>query len=492
MSENENQRANPAADQDIEAQTEAQESAEAISAAGASVFIETPFINNLSDITRAQQLDESVDLGIDADLGDAWNEIDEENLEEGEGTDPLADLPSAEETDAEMSRIAESVAAQEQQIVAELEALAEQEEKAAAQRLAREIAEDEALEKQMKEEAERAAELDPELLAALPKEPIADENGNLDLAEMEACIETLLFMLDKPASAEKLQGLLGPEMSLSYFQEAIQNLQKRYQSVHHGFELVEVGGGFQFRTKPGRAALAKKLAKVQTQRLSTGAMETLAICAYKQPVLKEDIDKIRGVDSSHFVRGLLEKKLIRIVGRSEMVGRPMLYATTPEFLELFGLASLEAMPSLRELEQMVPASQTKNPEDEDPRVKEMRRLVGEMNTDQSVSLLYDPREDETFLKEIREKVQSIPTSSPYLDAQKEAEKQAKLIAEGKIPDPALLAAAAAELTAEGPAQGDLLAQPADSEAPASAEIPEIILPATPEGIEEPPVSETLS
>jgi segregation and condensation protein B len=201
-------------------------------------------------------------------------------------------------------------------------------------------------------------------------------------------------------------------------------LRDRYQKTHHGIELVEINGGFQFRTKPGRAALARKLAKVQTQRLSSGAMETLAIVAYRQPVMKEDIDKVRGVDSSHFVRGLLERKLIRIAGRSELPGRPMLYCTTVEFLELFGLKDLSAMPSLRELEQMVPASQTGNPEDEDPRVKEMRRLVGEMKSDTSTRLTYDPREDEKILKEIRERVSAIPTSTPYIEEQKAAEKAA--------------------------------------------------------------------
>jgi segregation and condensation protein B len=465
--------------------TNESESTTTESSSGLVTFVNAPFVNNLSDVTRAQQQDDSVDLGIDADLGAEWTETVEADIEDDiddeDEADPTADLPSSEETEAEMSRLAARMAEQEAEIVADLEALADQEQKAAAERLAREIAEDQALEKQLKEEAERAAETDPELLAALPKAPVADGQGNLDLSELESCIETLLFMMDRPCSNKRLQELLGPEMDLTLFDQAIAHLQARYAAVHHGFELVAVGGGFQFRTKPGRAALAKKLAKVQTQRLSTGAMETLAIIAYKQPALKEDVDKIRGVDSSHFIRGLLDKKLIRIAGRSEMVGRPMLYATTPEFLELFGLAGLEALPSLRELEQMVPQSQTKSPEDEDPRVKEMRRLVGEMKADGSVSLLYDPREDEKFLQEIREKVQAIPTSSPYLEAQKEAEKRAKLVAEGKMTpeEAAALDAAARELLlpqasvasdtpAEAPAQGDLLAAVVEESALAEA------------------------
>jgi len=189
---------------------------------------------------------------------------------------------------------------------------------------------------------------------------------------------------------------------------------------------VEVAGGLQFRTKPGRAALAKKLAKVTTQRLSSGAMQTLAIIAYRQPAMKEDVDKIRGVDSSYFIRGLLERKLIQISGRSELPGRPMLYTTTPEFLELFGLKDLAAMPSLHEIEKMIPSSQSSNPDSpdyEDPRVKEMRRLVGQMKSDTSTTIHYNPREDEKILREIRERINSIPTSTPYLEEQKAKEKQ---------------------------------------------------------------------
>ena len=197
--------------------------------------------------------------------------------------------------------------------------------------------------------------------------------------------------------------------------------------------IVEVAGGFQFRTKPGRANLARKLAKVQTQKLSSGAMETLAIVAYKQPVLKEDIDKVRGVDSSHFIRGLMDKKLIAISGRSDLPGRPMLYTTTQAFLELFGLKDLSSMPPLAELEQMVPTSQSDR--SEDPRVLKMRTLVAEMNSDKT-RLDYNPREDEVILKDIRDRVSQIPTSTPYLDEQKAIEKAVALAkAEGReIPE----------------------------------------------------------
>ncbi|MCM2321963.1 MAG: SMC-Scp complex subunit ScpB [Oligoflexia bacterium] len=289
-----------------------------------------------------------------------------------------------------------------------------------AEQLAREIAEDKLLQEQLAAEQaalDEAQESDPELLAALP--------SSLDQAEMESCIETLLFLSDKPVSVERLRTMIGEDFPLPLYQEAVTSLRDRYASSHHGIEIAEVAGGLQFRTKPGRAALARKLAKVQVQRLSGGAMESLAIIAYRQPIMKEEIDKIRGVDSSYFIRLLMDRKLIEISGRSELPGRPMLYSTGKEFLEVFGLKDLSAMPSLREIEQMIPSSQSANPEDEDPRVKEMRRLVSQMKADTSTSLIYDHRQDEQILQEIRERVNSIPTSTPSLEEQKAQEKAAK-------------------------------------------------------------------
>ena len=290
----------------------------------------------------------------------------------------------------------------------------------AAERLAREISEDEILRKELITQElsmDAPEEIDPELQAALPQ--------GLDQAEMESCIETLLFLSDKPISIAKLREHLGPDFPKELFEAAVEGLQERYSKPHHGIELVKVAGGLQLRTKPGRAPLARRLARVQTQKLSSGAMETLAIVAFRQPVMKEDIDQIRGVDSSYFVRGLLDRKLIEINGRSELPGRPMLYTTTQHFLELFGLNDLQGLPPLRELEAMIPASQAAPNGEEDPRVKQMRALVAQMKSDQSTSLIYDPAQDEALLQEIRERVSGIPTSTPYLDAQKQAEKMAK-------------------------------------------------------------------
>jgi segregation and condensation protein B len=399
--------------------------------------------SSAADDSEANDSEEESALSLENDVAD-WA-VDEEAEQGGDddALEPELDLEKSLSLDS-LQNVAAAIAIEEEKEAIEMaERLAEQKVEDEA-RLAAEIAEDEALAAELARQDAEGSETDPELLAALPSLPVADENGVLDLREVESCIEALLFMSDKPMSEKRLRELLGPDFGDEIFAQALASLQERYQSPAHGIELAQVSGGWQLRTKPGRAALARKLAKVQTQRLSSGGMETLAIIAYKQPVLKDEIDTIRGVDSSHFIRGLLDKKLIQITGRSELPGRPMLYATTPEFLELFGLASLEAMPSLRELEQMVPASQTKDPSEEDPRVREMRKLVGQMKADHSTSLIYDPKEDEKLLQEIRERVQDIPSSTPYLDEQKAQEKAAK--------DAAKAAAQAAEAAGQDAAQ----------------------------------------
>jgi segregation and condensation protein B len=377
-------------------------------------------LDELDEDDAAEMSGES--LEEEALEGDETEELEGDAIEEAEPETVAYDLAGlARAMRAEEARFEEELLEVTSDAVAELKAETEE-------LLNRQIAEDLALQKADAEAAEAELEVDPELAAALPGMPRIDESGLLDLSELQSCIETLLFMNDKPMKTERLQELLGPEIPFTLFQEAITLLKDRYQSLHHGIELVEIGGGFQLRTKPGRAALAKRLARVQTQRLSSGAMESLAIIAYKQPALKDDVDKIRGVDSSHFIRTLLDRKLITISGRSELPGRPMLYSTTQEFLELFGLSSLEEMPALSELEQMVPSS-TGGKDDEDPRVREMRRLVGEMKANSQSILDYDPREDDRILKDIRERVQGISTSTPFLDeqkAQEKAEKEAKL------------------------------------------------------------------
>jgi segregation and condensation protein B len=264
--------------------------------------------------------------------------------------------------------------------------------------------------------AEDMSEEDAALRAALPK---PDEEGNYDLDDLASCIDTLLFYSDKPLSLKKIKDMLemadSPDEPLL---QAIENLKLAFQSSNRGFEIAEIAGGYQFRTKLSKAPLLRKLAKVQIQRLSRGAMETLTICAYKQPCTKDDIDSVRGVDSSHFIRTLLDRKLIEVSGRSEAPGRPMIYSTTDTFLEVFGLMDLGGLPPLREIEAMVPQMAASAEGAEDPRVLQMRKMVGQMKTEAN-HLDYDSKEDERILQDIKDRVKSIDISTPYLERQKQ-------------------------------------------------------------------------
>ncbi len=166
-------------------------------------------------------------------------------------------------------------------------------------------------------------------------------------------IETVIFMSDRPLALDKIKNLIDEDLPLRVLHRALSYLQEGYESKHHGIRLVEVAEGYQFRTKATYSQYVQDLFKVNSLVLSPTALEVLAIVAYKQPVAKTEVDKIRGVDSGHIIRGLMDKRLVRVVGRSQEMGRPVLYGTTSEFLEVFNLASIDELPPEYELETML-------------------------------------------------------------------------------------------------------------------------------------------
>lgn len=181
------------------------------------------------------------------------------------------------------------------------------------------------------------------------EEPVSEASSFGEWAEgrLESVLESLLFAAGGPLSVRKLADLLGglPKAEL---QRALTRLQERY--AHRGIRLCEVAGGFQFRTAPENSRWVRGLIREKPARLGRAALETLAIIAYKQPCTKAEIEAVRGVDADGAIASLLEKRLIRIAGRKETVGRPILYATTPEFLLAFGLKDLRDLPALQEIE----------------------------------------------------------------------------------------------------------------------------------------------
>jgi segregation and condensation protein B len=133
---------------------------------------------------------------------------------------------------------------------------------------------------------------------------------------------------------------------------ALENLEKKYSADEYAFQVYHIGGGFQFMTKPAYQASISILLKQQSKkRLSTSALETLSIIAYKQPVSKSQMEQIRGVNCDYAVQKLLEKELIEIKGKSEGIGRPLLYGTSEKFKEYFGINSLKELPTLKDLQQ---------------------------------------------------------------------------------------------------------------------------------------------
>jgi len=169
------------------------------------------------------------------------------------------------------------------------------------------------------------------------------------MATVRAIIEALLFVSEVPLSLSKIKELLAM-YTHGEITAALEDLRKEYSGDNHGCAVAEVAQGYQLRTKPEYAGWVRKLNKITPTRLSRAALETLAIIAYKQPILRSEVEAIRGVDVGGVLHLLLEKKLIKIMGRKNVPGRPFLYGTTQRFLEVFSLQDLSSLPSLKELE----------------------------------------------------------------------------------------------------------------------------------------------
>lgn len=195
--------------------------------------------------------------------------------------------------------------------------------------------------------------------------PAASENGNYegrrldsqsdedaDLLDLRGILEAILFVSGEPISLEKLGKIL-EEFPKARILEALKHLQRDYAEEGRGVELAEIAGGYMIVTRRDLAPWIKRLKKDKAQsKLSRSALETLAIVGYKQPITRQEIEKIRGVETSSVLRTLLEQKLIRIVGRQDVPGRPILYGTTKHFLQRFGLRDLRDLPPLREIQDL--------------------------------------------------------------------------------------------------------------------------------------------
>jgi segregation and condensation protein B len=168
--------------------------------------------------------------------------------------------------------------------------------------------------------------------------------------DLKNIIESLLFAADEPLTIDRLKNIItGAEAQA--IRAALDELRVDYEARQGGFFLKEVADGYQIRTRPDYKEYIRRLLQPRPQRLSKAALETLAIIAYKQPVIRSDIEHIRGVDCGGVLRVLLERGFIRVLGRKDIPGRPLIYATTKRFLEVFDLKNLKDLPTPKEIEE---------------------------------------------------------------------------------------------------------------------------------------------
>jgi len=166
--------------------------------------------------------------------------------------------------------------------------------------------------------------------------------------EKISLIEAMLFVSGEPVTLSSLKGVL--DMPEPDIRQALDELMHEYRERDRGILIYEIAQGYQMVTNPMYAKLLRKFTNTATSnKLSMPALETLAIIAYKQPLIKAEIEQIRGVSSDGVIKSLLDKRLIKIVGQKEAPGKPMLYGTTREFLQYFGLKDLTELPTLKEL-----------------------------------------------------------------------------------------------------------------------------------------------
>lgn len=204
-----------------------------------------------------------------------------------------------------------------------------------------------------------SAGAEPAELSSVEAAP--EDNGAVQAIaerELRGIVESLLFVSPEPLSVQRLVAIMG-DVTKADVAQALRGLGEELEQEGRGVRLVEIAGGFRLVTKQEYSTWIKRLDKTKSAaKLSRSALESLAIIAYKQPIVKSEIEEIRGVETSGVVRTLLERKLVRIVGRKEVPGRPIMYGTTKFFLEHFGLNDLTQLPPLREFTELGESDQS--------------------------------------------------------------------------------------------------------------------------------------
>lgn len=231
--------------------------------------------------------------------------------------------------------------------------------------------------------------------------------------QIESIVESILFASDRPVSFMSIQQVFkGTTVKKDKIRRAIEALAVEYAGGRRGVTLEEVTGGYQIRTKVDNMNFLKRTIKARSFKLSGPALETLAIVAYKQPVVKIEIDQIRGVESGHLLRALMEKGLVNFEGKAEnLPGKPMQYGTTRKFLEIFGLRNLKELPTLSQIDELLPEGIGEEIEE-----KPTLAMVTDSMAAEVKDVSYSQGEEELGL--IEEQLTSITTSSDFFEQEK--------------------------------------------------------------------------
>ena len=179
----------------------------------------------------------------------------------------------------------------------------------------------------------------------------------MDDRQLKSAIEAILFVAGNPLSVDRLKGLF-EDVEQERIEAQLATLGREYDDRGAGIMLAEVAGGYQLATRPEHASWIRKFKSVKvSSKLSRPALETLAIVAYKQPITRTEVEAIRGVNIGGIMRNLMERRLVKIVGKKDVPGKPMMYGTTPEFLQYFGMKDLSSLPTLKEFQELEAAEE---------------------------------------------------------------------------------------------------------------------------------------
>lgn len=245
-----------------------------------------------------------------------------------------------------------------------------------------------------------------------------EETEFIEDERLESIVESILFASDRPVSLASIKLIFkGTNITTQKIKRVLDNLMVEYAGVRRGVSLEEVPGGFQLRTKMDNMEFLRRSVKGRPFKLSGPALEVLAIAAYKQPVTKAEIDEIRGVESGHLLRALMERNLMMFQGKSDLPGKPMLYGTTKKFLEIFSLRNLKELPTLSQIDELLPEGIGEE-EVNKPKLGDVTEAMS-----QQIGSSYSEGEEE--LTKITDQLEKITSTTDFFEQEKIRQKQEK-------------------------------------------------------------------